>query len=102
MHDANEHQNLLVGNGERQGQNVDVPVDEPVPQAAWYYGVLSTLWSHCSYACFLCRGPCCAIFHGKVEAAICCLCTPFVVLYQAVNEQRSYFKQAGIVYVSLR
>ncbi len=91
----NGYQNLV-----QEGQR-NIQGDEPVPQSAWYLGLLSTLWSHCANVCQLLRGPWCAFFDGKLEALVSCLCLPCVVILQAVSEQRSYFRQSGIVYLYL-
>ena len=79
----------------------NMPVESPVPQRAWYRGLLSTLWWHCDNMCELFRGPWCAFFGGKLEAFFKCICLPCIVLSQAVNEQRTYFRQSGIVYLYL-
>jgi hypothetical protein len=92
---ANAYQNL------RHDRQRNMPAEQPVPQDAWYYGLSSTLWSQCSGMCQLFRGPWCAFFDGKLEALLRCLCLPCIVLIEAVNEQRSYFKQSGIVYLYL-
>ena len=76
-------------------------VDPPVPQRAWYFGLLATLSSYCSNLCDLCTGPCFAVFGGKLEGLLRCLCLPFIVIIQAVNEQRAYVRQSGIVYLYL-
>ena len=76
-------------------------VDHPVPQDAWYFGLVATLSSYCSNMCDLCTGPCFSVFGGKLEGLLRCLCLPFIVIIQAVNEQRAYFKQSGIVYLYL-
>ena len=75
--------------------------DQPVPQSAWYLGLLSTLYSYCSNMCRLFRGPWLAVFGGKLEALAHCLCLPFIVIAQAGNEQRGDFRQSGSVYLYL-
>ena len=92
---SNEYSNLL-----NEGQD-RVSTEQPVPQQAWYLGLLATLYTHCSHIRDLCGGRWCALSGGKLEAFLCCLCLPFTVIIQAVNEQRAYHRQSGIVYLYL-
>ena len=92
---SNEYANLLNGG---QGR---VSTEQPVPQRAWYLGLLATLCTHCDYIRDLCGGRWCALSGGKLEAFLCCLCLPFTVIIQAVNEQPAYLRQSGIVYLYL-
>ena len=91
---SNEYANLLPSGGQPN-------ILQPVPQRAWYFGLLATLSSYCSNICDLCTGPCFAVFGGKLEGLLRCLCLPFIVIIQAVNEQRAYVRQSGIVYLYL-
>ena len=92
---SNEYSNLL-----NEGQD-HVSTEQPVPQHEWYLGLLATLCTHYSHIRDLCGSRWCALSGGKLEAFLCCLCLPFTVIIQAVNEQRAYLRQSGIVYLYL-
>ena len=90
----NGYQNL-------DGEQRNVPADQPLPQDVWYLAFLATLCSNCRDMFRLFRGPWRAVFGGKLEALVRCLCLPCTVITQAVNEQRANFRQSGIVYLYL-